>query len=91
MFTFIYSGQFALTFRFFFPRMSYDSVKKQHAEINRTFEGRYDELSGIAIAVKDGLKRLVAANQLDEDAAVWALRSLDFRKRPHMIVCLGEC
>jgi len=70
--------------------MSYDTVKVQHAEINRTFEERYDELSGIAIAVKNGLKRLVAEHELDEDSAVWALRSLDSRKYSHILIFLGE-
>jgi hypothetical protein len=69
--------------------MSHDSVKAQHAEISRTFEERYDELSGIAIGVKDGLKRLVAEDELDEDTVAWALRSLDVRKHPHIIICLG--
>lgn len=70
--------------------MSYDAVKVQHAEINRAFEERYDELSGIAIAVKNGLKRLVAEHELDEDGAVWALRSLDARKYCHILIFMGE-
>ena len=86
MFTIIYSEKFTRDFLgFFVPRMSYDAVKAQNAELHRTFEERYDDLSAIAVAVKDRLKRLVAEGELDEDTAVWALRSVDIRKHPHVL------
>lgn len=86
VFTVVYLKTFTRRSPGYLPRMSFASVKAQHAEINRIFEERYDELSGLAVAVKDGLKKLVAESELDEDAAVWALRSLDFRERPLVLI-----
>jgi hypothetical protein len=90
VFTIIYSENSNFPRNFFLSRMSYDAVKVQHAEINRAFEERYDELSGILIAVRNGLKKLVAEHKLDEDDAVWALRSLDSRKYHHILILSGK-
>lgn len=60
--------------------MSVESIRNQHAELNRLFEEHYDELSGIESAVIESVKQLVAENEVDEETADWALSSLDIRE-----------
>lgn len=59
--------------------MSMDSIRAQHAELNRLFEEHYDELSGIESAVRESVKALVAENDVGEEDANWAMSSLDIR------------
>lgn len=61
--------------------MSLDSIRNQHAELNRMFEEHYDELSGIDASVKEALQKLVAENDVSEEMVAWALSSLDIRAR----------
>lgn len=60
--------------------MSFKSVKNQHADLNRTFEERYDEISRIETAVKESLIKVAHESAVSEESVAWALRSLDTRE-----------
>ncbi|KAF8322172.1 CRAL/TRIO domain-containing protein [Clavulina sp. PMI_390] len=57
--------------------MSVEKIRKQHSDYNRLFEERYDELADLWSSVKEAIRTLVAQNEVEEEAATWALNTLD--------------